>query len=643
MTTTQSAAGLSGLKVVAFEARMAKEMYKLIANQGGQPLLVPAMREVSIDENRAALNFGDRWLGGGIDVLILLTGVGLRKLVELLETRHPKDRILGALKSVKIVCRGPKPVSVLAEWGLKPDVVAPEPNTWKTLLATLDEKLEIHGKRVAVQEYGNPNEALYDGLADRGAEVTRVPVYHWALPEDLLPLQAGIKELAEGRADVALFTSSPQVAHVTKVAQQLGLGRAFRKALLTQVAVGAVGPSTTEALKEFGLAADFEPDHPKMGHLVLAAAGKAKGVIAAKQARAVHTVPPPAGSPEAAQRLHDSAFMKACRREQVPFTPVWLMRQAGRYMKEYRALREEVGFLDLCRNADLCAEVTVHAVERLNVDAAIIFSDLLIVTEPMGFPVAYTRGEGPVISRPIRKVSDIDRVLEMDPQRSVPYAFEAIRKTRAQLPPDIPLIGFAGAPFTLASYLIEGEGSRNFIHTKKLMRSDPEAWNTLLDRLVNNLIPFVNGQVAAGAQVIQFFDSWVGCLSPEDYRSFVLPHSKKLIAGVTNGTPVIHFGTGTGTFIEEIRHAGGSVIGIDWRLPMPEARKRLGKDVTLMGNLDPVTLFSPVETIKADAERIITEMKGASHVFNLGHGILPGTPVDSVKALIDFVHDRTKA
>ncbi len=635
--------GLSGLKVVSFESRMTKEMYALIKNQGGQPLVVPSMREVSIGENQPALEFGERWLAGGFDVLVLLTGVGIRRLVALLETKHPKDRILSAFGTVKVVCRGPKPVQALAEWGLKPGLVAPEPNTWKDVLQTLDGAMDVSGKRVAVQEYGAPNEALYDGLAERHAVVTRVPVYQWELPEDLLPLQAAIRELAEGRAEVALFTSSPQVAHVTKVAARAGLGRAFHTALRDRVAVGSVGPSTTLTLKEYGLAADFEPEHPKMGHLVLTAAAKAAGILSDKKVKAVHTASPVAGSPEATQRLHDSPFMKVCRREKVPYTPVWLMRQAGRYMKEYRALREEVGFLDLCRNPDLCAEVTVHAVERLNVDAAIIFSDLLIVTEPMGFPVAYTKGEGPVISNPIRKVADIDRVLEMDVHASLPYAFEAIRKTRAQLPAEIPLIGFAGAPFTIASYLIEGEGSRNFIHTKRLMRSDPNAWHALLDRLVTNLIPFVNGQVAAGAQAIQFFDSWVGCLGPEDYRNFVQPHSRKLIAGVTKGTPVIHFGTGTGTFIEEIKTAGGSVIGIDWRLPMAEARKRLGPDVTLMGNLDPVTLFSSVETITRDADRIIAEMKGAPHIFNLGHGILPATPVDHVKALIDHVHEVSRA
>ncbi len=649
MVTTDTTKGLEGLRVVSFESRMTNEMANLISRQGGRSVIAPSLREVPIEENKPALEFGERWLAGGFDVLILLTGVGTRHLVSLLETRHPRVRILEAFRHVKVVARGPKPVRALADMGLKPTIVVPEPNTWRDLLRTLDEQLPVEGQRVAVQEYGVPNEALYDGLHERGAVVTRVPVYQWALPEDLAPLQAAILDITEGRSDVALFTNVTQVNHVVKVAQQMGLGRALRRAL-SRVAVGSVGPIASEGLKEFGMPVDFEPEHPKMGHLVIAAAEKAKGILELKRrtvsietyASSVPSGAAPEVSPAARERLEQSLFLKACRREPVPVTPVWLMRQAGRYLKEYRTLREEVGFLDLCRKPELAAEMTVNAVERLGVDAAILFSDLLVVAEPMGFPVRYGRSEGPVIERPIRRPADVDRVLEVEPDESLSYVFEAVRVSRTALPVDIPLIGFAGAPFTLASYLIEGEGSRTYTYTKSFMYKDPGAWHALLERLVATIAKYVNGQIAAGVQAIQLFDSWVGCLSPADYRMYVLPHSRKLIQGITPGIPLIHFGTQTAALLELMKEAGGSVIGLDWRVNLNEAWVRLG-EVAVMGNLDPVTLFAPPAVIREHVKRILDEARGRpGHVFNLGHGILPGTPVDHVKALVEAVHELSR-
>lgn len=338
--------------------------------------------------------------------------------------------------------------------------------------------------------------------------------------------------------------------------------------------------------------------------------------------------------------MNEPIFLQACRRESTPYTPVWLMRQAGRYMPEYRALRERVPFLTLCKSPDLAAQVTVQAVERLGVDAAIIFADILLIVEPMGVGLEFSQGDGPVIHRPVRSGADVDRLGESQPAETVPFVFEAVRRARASLPAHIPLIGFSGAPFTIASYLIEGGSSRHYIETKHFMYRDPGAWRALMERLVRVITAYINGQIAAGAQTVQLFDSWVGCLSPTDYRTFILPHMKTLIQSITPGTPVIHFGTGTAGLLELLAEAGGDVIGVDWRIDLDIAWQRIGFDRAVQGNLDPVALFAPRNELRRQVERVLTMATGRpGHIFNLGHGILPQTPVDNVIALVEMVHE----
>ena len=332
-------------------------------------------------------------------------------------------------------------------------------------------------------------------------------------------------------------------------------------------------------------------------------------------------------------------FLAACRREPVPYTPVWLMRQAGRYMPEYRAVRERFGFLELCKSPDAAAEVTVTAALRLGVDAAIIFADILLVLEPMGVGLEFSRGDGPVIHRPVQSGADVDRLLPVDPA-ALAYVTEAIRRTRAALPAHLPLIGFAGAPFTLASYLIEGGGSRTYARTKALMLGDAGAWRALMERLTTTIAAYLNAQIAAGADAVQLFDSWVGCLAPADYRAHVLPHMRALIDAIRPGTPVIHFGTGTAGLLEAMRAGGGDVIGVDWRIDLDTAWNRIGHDVAVQGNLDPTALLAPLSEIRARAAAILGQAAGRpGHIFNLGHGILPQTPVDHVLALVDAVHE----
>ena len=332
--------------------------------------------------------------------------------------------------------------------------------------------------------------------------------------------------------------------------------------------------------------------------------------------------------------------MKACRGETVDATPVWLMRQAGRYMREYRELRARVPFLQLCKSPELVSEVTVTAASKLGVDAAIIFADLLLIVEPLGFGLAYDKGEGPIINPALRVPADVDRLLEVEPQQSLAYFYDAIRRTRTDLDSKLPLLGFAACPFTLASYLIEGGGSRTYRHTKSLMYRDPGAWRALMEHLARNLAKYINGQIAARVQAVQIFDTWVGCLGPADYREFVLPYTRMMIERVTPGTPIIHFGTGTGMFLEDMRDAGGDIIGLDFHVELDEAWARLGYSVGVQGNLDPVVLYADPAYIRSRVQRIVNQAAGRPrHIFNLGHGLLPDTPYENVVALVDMVHE----
>ncbi|MBP1696135.1 MAG: uroporphyrinogen decarboxylase [Deltaproteobacteria bacterium] len=333
-------------------------------------------------------------------------------------------------------------------------------------------------------------------------------------------------------------------------------------------------------------------------------------------------------------------FLKACRREPTPHTPIWLMRQAGRYMKEYRALRKKYSFLEMCKNPELAAQVTLQPIERFKLDAAIIFSDILIPLEPMGVEFEFAKGEGPVFHHPLRERKEAEKLRLFKPEEEIPYLMKAIQIVRRELEGKIPLIGFCGAPFTLASYIIEGGHSKNYILTKSMMYQDRPTWDALMEKISRMLIQYLNAQIRAGVQAVQVFDSWVGCLSPADYEEYVLPYSQKVINGVDPSVPLIHFATSNATLLELMKRAGGNVIGVDWRIDIRKAWERLGYDVAIQGNLDPVVLFGSVDLIKREVKRILDRVEGRpGHIFNLGHGILPHTPVDHVAALVDMVHE----
>ena len=652
-----------GLEVAAFESRRAEEIAKLISNCGGVPRVGPSMREVPLDDNPAVFEFAEKLLAGKIQGMIFMTGVGARTLFEVLQSRYPLEEIIHGLSTTTVIARGSRSTQVLREHGVPISIVVPEPNTWREVLQELDENprgFTLRGSTVAIQEYGVSNEAFLKELEARGAVILRVPVYRWALPEDLGPLKETLNAILERRARVVLFTNGVQVEHALKVAAQEQSEKALLEALRRAV-VCSIGPTCTESLVAHGVQVDIEASPPKMGVLVLEAARRAtellrqkghgasssglsakpNGVGTARASAATVIEPAPTPALQVAKDLwRDSRFMRACRREPVDATPVWLMRQAGRYMKEYRELRARVPFLQLCKDPDLVAEVTVGAACKLGVDAAIIFADLLLIIEPLGLQLEYDKGEGPIVRPVLRKPADVDRLRSVEPEESLGFLYEAIRRTRAALPSDLPLIGFAGAPFTVASYMIEGGASKTFRHTKTLMYRDEGAWRALMEGLAREISKYVNAQIVAGVQAVQIFDTWVGCLGPEDYRKFVLPYTRLLMEGITPGTPVIHFGTGTGMFLEEMRDAGGDIIGLDFHVELGKAWDRLGDRVGVQGNLDPVVLYADQPFIRSRVEEILEQAAGRpGHIFNLGHGILPDTPEENVIALVKMVHE----
>lgn len=608
----------------------------------------PSLREVPLDDHREAVDFANMLITGQIDVVLFMTGVGTRLLVSAIERSVDRQRFLDALSDVVTVARGPKPVAALKELGLEPTHRVPEPNTWRELLQTLDISVPLANQSVALQEYGQPNPSLIAGLEARGARVTCVRVYQWELPLDTGPLEETIREIAAGRVDALLFTSAQQVVHVEQLAAQLGLVDDLRSAL-DRTLVTSIGPTTSETLRQRGWPVDLEPDHPKMGHMVVALTRHGGELLARKRRLASEMqalgLPPqaraaqlPTNGPRRA--WDDSVFLRACRRQPTERTPIWLMRQAGRYLPEYREIRSKTTFLELCKNPALSAEVMIRTVERLGVDAAIIFSDLLPILEPMGFELEFSAGEGPVIHNPLREGEDVDRMIELESVEALDFVMQTVEQTRAGLPEHIPVIGFAGAPFTLASYAIEGGASRSYLHTKTLMYRDPGAWHELMSRLARGVTRYLNAQIAAGAQAVQIFDSWAGCLGTDDYRQYVLPHTRAIIAGLTPGAPVINFATGNPALLPLLAEAGGDVIGVDWRISLAAAWQAIGPNHAVQGNLDPLVLLATPAEIRRRAGLILEQAAGRpGHIFNLGHGVLPQTPVEHVLTLIEAVRE----
>ena len=343
--------------------------------------------------------------------------------------------------------------------------------------------------------------------------------------------------------------------------------------------------------------------------------------------------------------MRANRFLRACRRQPVDATPIWLMRQAGRYLPEYRKIREKASLLEMCENPALAAEVTLQPLRRFDLDAAILFADILLLPRAMGLRLEFVKGEGPRLSPPVRSAKAVARLREPDPREKLGNVLDAIRLIRRALAPDKALIGFAGAPFTVASYMVEGGPSDHYLATKAMMHGEPALWKALMTRLARATAAYLVAQVEAGAQAIQLFDSWVGELSAEDYERFAKPYSKHVLDAVSKmGVPLISFGTGNSGFLDRFSSAGGDVVGADWRIPLDEAWRRIGPGRAVQGNLDPVLLAAgPTKAMLAGAKGVLARAGGRNgHIFNLGHGVLPMTPPERVKALVDFVHEESE-
>lgn len=340
----------------------------------------------------------------------------------------------------------------------------------------------------------------------------------------------------------------------------------------------------------------------------------------------------------------NDTFLRACRLKPVEYTPVWLMRQAGRYLKEYMEIRKRYSFVEMCKTPELATEITLQPVNRLGVDAAILFADILLPLEGMGVSFEFAKGEGPVIHHPIRTKRDVEAIRVLDAEEATPYVMESVRMVKKELSGRVPLIGFSGAPFTLASYLIEGGSSKDYVNCKKMMWSAPELWQALMEKTTEILTRYLKAQIKAGAQVVQLFDSWVGTLNKEDYRQYVMPYSQKVINGIRDtGVPIIHFANNGSTLLDLVKEAGGDVIGIDWRINLDEAWEKIGPDVGIQGNLDPAVLFSPPKLIEEKVRDILARANNRpGHIFNLGHGIHQHTPVENVIAFVEAVHNYSR-
>ena len=638
-TDLSSNTDFNGLRVAAFESRRNTELTRLIEKRGGVAFVSHSMQEVVEEDNRPSIDLANHIMTGEMDALVLMTGVGVHYLMRSVERHVDMERFLNCLADMATIARGPKAIAALKEYGITPTFSVASPNTWRELLTTLDTHLPLNQVNIAIQEYGKPNPSLVAGLEARGAKVHSVKVYRWELPADTTPLRENLQAIVDGDRDVLLFTSAHQLTNLLALAEQLDLLESLRDAMSRSVVV-SIGPTTSEWIRDNGLIVDLESVHSKMGQLVVYAAQFSHETLQRKQ-RIHHMLSGPMSDAlDNNAPWFDSLFLKACRGEPTDVTPVWLMRQAGRYMQEYREIRSKTTFLELCKSPELCAEIMVTAVNRLGVDAAIIFSDLLPILEPMGLDLEFAKGEGPVIHNPIREVSDIDRVVELDSVEALDFVMETVKLTRQELPADMPLIGFSGAPFTLASYAIEGGSSRNYLNTKTIMYRDPGAWKELMGRFVRAITRYLNAQISAGVQCVQLFDSWAGCLGTDDYREYVLPYVQEIIAGLVPGIPVINFATGNPGLLPMLAEGGQCVVGVDWRIRLDDAWDIIGHERSVQGNLDPLVLLADVPTIRKRTEMILAQANGRNgHIFNLGHGVLQQTPVDNVIALVDAVHE----
>ena len=528
----------AGLRVASFESRRADDIERMIARFGGVPFVSPSMREVAIGHNQRGHRFCESAHHGRDRRRDFHDR---RRHADLGRSKSSGMSIgpgfLAAVSDVKSVVRGPKPLAVLKELGITPTIMVPEPNTWREILGTLDEKLPVANLVVGLQEYGITNRSLIAGLEARGATVDSIHVYDWALPEDCGPLEQNIRRIAAGEIDVAMFTSGNQVFNLLKLADELGLADEVR-AGFRNIVVASIGPTTSEMLRNEDLPVDMEPSHPKMGHLVNEAAERAGEFSLASDDASVSNcrlriadcgMPNEIRNPKSAIRnsdpaLHDSPFMRACRREPTEYTPDLADAASGPiHARVSSHSRSSIVFWSCAAIRSCAARSCAWRSSSLASMRRSCFPTCCRSSSRWAWIWNSRKGEGPLIHNPVRESADVDRVIELESADALHFVMEAVRQTRADLPANIPLIGFAGAPFTLAATRSKAARSRDFLHTKTLMYRDRGAWDALMGRLARAVIVYLNAQIAAGAQAVQLFDSWAGTLGPDDYRQYVLP------------------------------------------------------------------------------------------------------------------------
>jgi len=583
-----------------------------------------------------------------IDIMMFRTAAGVAQFMKNLR-HHDQQRTLDTLTDIQIIAASPTSARELHSRGLTPHVTVEADANWRKVLTEIDENYRstdrsgspLATRHVALEDCADWF-SLSSGLEARGARVRNMELFPRLVEVPKLTVQAFFEELEAHTFEAFWFQSAVDATVFLRLSKQFGRAR-LTDHLLDHHIVISGSAAAAEILCDRAIPIDIRADQATIAASWNCVTTQLSSLRTRKSNSIKFMSGPSSSSNDPNAPWYNSPFMKACRGEPTDVTPIWMMRQAGRYMAEYREVRANVSFLDLCANSQLCSEVMCTAVHRLGVDAAIIFSDLLPILVPMGCNLEFVKGDGPVIHNPVRTTADIDRIKPLDSNAELEFVMETVRLTRQDLPADMPLIGFAGAPFTLASYMIEGGASRNYAATKTMMHGDPGAWQQLMQHLVQSISIYLNGQIEAGAQCVQLFDSWAGCLSFEDYRIHVHPHVQKIIASLPADVPVINFATGNPALLPLLADTRASVIGIDWRTRLDDAWQTVGHDRAVQGNLDPTVLLTNPAEIRRQAKIVLDQAAGRpGHIFNLGHGILPMTDVDNAIALVDAVHELSQ-
>jgi uroporphyrinogen decarboxylase len=595
----------------------------------------------SPDAHDESNEFANRILTADIDTVIFVTGAGVQAIVEQASKNVDHQRFLDCLADIHTVAGSKAAINALQQFKITPKISVNSSSSWRDILMAIDRSLPVINQTIALEE----SESIYSlisGLEARGARVVKVPLF--AAPSSTWARLASefFEQLEAGEFHIILFPSLENAVRFCKLAKLYGKAKLTHH-LLDNHLVLAIGQGTAEILSDRGFTVDYFTDTTDPVEGIQEIKTQISQITKQKSIIRVSMSGPATNNSDPNAPWYNGPFMKACRGEPTDVTPIWMMRQAGRYMSEYREVRSKTSFLDLCANPQLCSEVMCTAVNRLGVDAAIIFSDLLPILVPMGCDLEFVKGDGPVIHNPVRTAADIDRIKPLESNEPLQFVMDTVKQTRNDLPADMPLIGFAGSPFTLASYMIEGGSSRNYANTKTLMYGDPGAWDQLMQHLANSISLYLHGQIEAGAQCVQLFDSWAGCLSFEDYKTYAHPYVKRIIASLPSNVPVINFATGNPALLPLLADTRAAVIGIDWRTRLDDAWQTVGYDRAVQGNLDPTVLLTNPTEIKKHAKFVLDQAGGrAGHIFNLGHGILPQTPVDNAIALVDAVHELSQ-